>query len=38
VLESYGDGAVTIVTQNGSVNLEKNEISKLTTVFFDDDK
>ena len=38
VLEAYGDGAVTIVTQNGSVNLEKNEISKLTTVFFDDDK
>ena len=38
VLEAYEDGTVTVATVNGSVKLEKNEISKLTTVFFDDDK
>lgn len=38
VLEGYDDGAVTVATQNGSVRLEKNEVSRLTTVFFDDDK
>ena len=37
-LESYEDGAVTVFTPLGSVRLEKNEISKLTTVFFEDNK
>ena len=37
-LESYEDGAVTVATPLGSVRLEKNEISKLTTVFFEDNK
>ena len=37
-LEAYEGGAVTVATANGSVKLEKNEISKLTTVFFEDNK
>ena len=37
-LEAYEDGAVTIAGALGSVKLEKNEISKLTTVFFEDNK
>ena len=37
-LEAYEDGAVTVATALGSVKLEKNEISKLTTVFFEDNK
>ena len=37
ILEGYEDGAVTVATANGSIRLEKNEISKLMTVFFDDD-
>ena len=37
-LASYGDGSVTIESDVGEVTLEKSEISKLTTVFFEDKK
>ncbi len=35
-LVSFEDGRVAISTANGEVTLEKNEISRLTTVYFED--
>ena len=35
---SYEDGKFVIATELGDVTLEKSEISKLTTVFFEDKK
>ena len=35
-LVSFGDGRVVIENEVGMVELEKSEISKLTTVFFED--
>ena len=35
-LSSFGDGSVTIECDAGEVTLEKSEISKLTTVYFED--
>lgn len=36
ILTSFEDGRLTITDEGGIVVLEKNEISKLTTVFFDE--
>ena len=35
-LTSYDNGAVIITADTGEVRLEKGEVSKLTTVFFED--
>ena len=37
ILSSFEDGRVTIAAADAEVVLEKSEISKLTTVFFDED-
>lgn len=36
VLESFEDGKVAIVSDSGRVELSRSEISRLTTVFFED--
>ena len=35
-LSSFGDGSVTLENDLGEITLEKSEISKLTTIFFED--
>ena len=37
ILAEYSDGKVTLTTDGESVVLERKDISKLTTVFFDND-
>ena len=36
ILSSFEDGKLTLSCESGDVVLEKNEISKLTTVYFED--
>ena len=36
ILESFEDGRVTIASEIGKVELSRSEISRLTTVFFED--
>ncbi len=35
-LASFEDGKISVLTANGEIALEKNEISRLTTVYFED--
>ena len=37
VLKSYEDGVVVIAEESGEVSLSKADISRLTTVFFDEE-
>ncbi len=36
VLSEFSDGRITIIEDGGEVTLEKNEIAKLSTVYFDE--
>ena len=36
ILSAFEDGIITIQDQSGDVSLKQNEISKLTTVYFED--
>ena len=35
-LSAYADGKLTLITEGGEVTLDRSEISKLSTVFFED--
>ena len=38
ILKSYVDGEVTIEVAGGDIKIAKSDISRITTVFFDDEK